>query len=702
MTALLPIIVSLLLFPVASCLTPEEPTFFSTATLQNDGINFPIHDRPRPRPIRRGDIDPKSGVDSPSLNHVNYGKDGHPYEQVQRYYQQRRLSTEHDYDTKNSSEDDNATGRILQEAQSLFQPLRIHFDTTELDLWSMQSTYTAQRVEYLTKQVLPQMAKAWSSALSVVRVMENLRIDYNSCPFGDPQRSPSFSEQGVPNADLVIYVTANSEVCYRGSSKTLASTFSCFWDQFARPIAGTIDFCLDAIDLTSIDQLSAPTNSGGGGGDVLNPEADKSLQLAVGSAVHELAHVLGVTSADMIFFYDSTTGLRRTLNPQMAEVICIDGQMRELYVPDKSVLQEKVSKQGVRFFEVTLPTVRQVVRNQFNCQTLTGAPLENQPSSEAECFGSHFEERYFFTENLSAVQGGVPEILSSLTLGLLHDSGWYKPDYSVAKVSVFGHGAGCEFVEENCIVNGEVPSYSEGSFCNTEYKIEGNKFLGSYGCDPTHTGMGVCDLVDFSQLSMAYTPPPPEFRYFPGAPSLGALTTRADYCPTYTVNAVTCKQVPGKLEQMKLPILDYFATAAESDSDSSRCFNTDQQRPVCLEAECDAVNHVLNVKVAGRELLCSYDGQTHLIPDTGVTFECPKLAIVCPDMICPANCAGHGVCDYSLTNPTCKCFDRTDRTPGCFESFSSTPPRFVDNGALNRGVTLALAMILPLIVLSVC
>ena len=562
------------------------------------------------------------------MNYVNYGKDGHPYEQVQQYYRKKRRQLSIKNDNNN-----NAT-RILQDAQSLFQPLRINFDTTELDLWSMQSTYSAQRVEYLTKQVLPQMAKAWSSALSVVRVRENIRIDYNACPFGDPQTSPSFSEQGVPNADLVIYVTANSEVCSQGSSKTLASAFSCYWDQFARPIAGTIDFCLDAVDLTNIIDPQVSTNSGSGGsdgGDGLNPEAAKSLQLAIGSAVHELAHVLGVTSADMVFFYDSTTGLRRTPNPQMGEVTCIDGQRREVYVLDEAVLQEKFSKFGVRFFEVTLPTVRQVVRNQFNCQTLTGAALENQPSSEADCFGSHFEERYFFTENLSAVQGGIPEILSSLTLGLLHDSGWYKPDYSGAKVSVFGHGAGCEFVKENCIVNGEIPSYSEGSFCNSEYKIENNRFSGSYGCDPTHTGMGICDLVDFSQLSMAYTPPPPEFRYFPDSPTLGALTTRTDYCPTFTVNTVTCKNVPGKLEQMKLPILDYFASAAESDSDNSRCFNTDQERPVCLEASCDDINHVLNVKVAGRELLCSYDGQKHLIPDTSVTFECPKLAIICPE-----------------------------------------------------------------------
>lgn len=68
--------------------------------------------------------------------------------------------------------------------------------------------------------------------------------------------------------------------------------------------------------------------------------------------------------------------------------------------------------------------------------------------------------------------GGVPDILSSLTLGLLHDSGWYVPDYGVAEISPFGLGSGCEFVEESCIVNGETPDYSTGMFCNTEYKFE--------------------------------------------------------------------------------------------------------------------------------------------------------------------------------------------------------------------------------------
>ena len=84
------------------------------------------------------------------------------------------------------------------------------------------------------------MARTWSSALTVIPVIGNLKIEYNMCPFADPATSPSFQPDGVRNTDLVIYVTANSDFCSQSSTKVLASAFSCFWDQYERPIAGTI------------------------------------------------------------------------------------------------------------------------------------------------------------------------------------------------------------------------------------------------------------------------------------------------------------------------------------------------------------------------------------------------------------------------------------------------------------------------------
>lgn len=133
------------------------------------------------------------------------------------------------------------------------------------------------------------MARTWSSALSVIPVIGNLKIDYGMCPFGDKNTSPAFQKEGVGNTDLVIFVTANSDFCSEGSSKVLASAFSCFWDQFERPIAGSIDFCLDVIELEDDHPVVVGMNYQDGeltssGSAELSPEADKALKLAVGTA----------------------------------------------------------------------------------------------------------------------------------------------------------------------------------------------------------------------------------------------------------------------------------------------------------------------------------------------------------------------------------------------------------------------------------
>ena len=92
-----------------------------------------------------------------------------------------------------------------------------------------------------------------------------------------------------------------------------------------------------------------------------------------------------------------------------------------------------------------------------------------------------------------------------------------------------------------------------------------------------------------------------------------------------------CQEVPGKLDKLHLPSLDYFATAAESSSENSRCFNTDKERPICLEAECDEAYNIVRVTVAGRDIFCEHTGQKHLIPETDVTIECPDIKMMCPE-----------------------------------------------------------------------
>ncbi len=67
------------------------------------------------------------------------------------------------------------------------------------------------------------------------------------------------------------------------------------------------------------------------------------------------------------------------------------------------------------------------------------------------------------------------------------------------------------------------------------------------------------------------------------------------------------------------------------------------------------------------------------------TLVCPRLSTACPDLFCPFNCAGRGVCNYEnvgadgTIQPKCECFDKSDTSPGCSDS-QVFDGDFIDNG----------------------
>lgn len=109
-------------------------------------------------------------------------------------------------------------------------------------------------------------------------------------------------------------------------------------------------------------------------------------------AVHEIGHVLGLSSEDMAFYYDRNTGQPRTKRPLKAaqNLECVDGRKAseyasEIYAPSKDTLAFGAMFPGIKYYEVVTPTVRQVARNHFNCSSMRGLRLENQPTSEGMC-----------------------------------------------------------------------------------------------------------------------------------------------------------------------------------------------------------------------------------------------------------------------------------------------------------------------------
>lgn len=116
--------------------------------------------------------------------------------------------------------------------------------------------------------------------------------------------------------------------------------------------------------------------------------------------------------------------------------------------------------------------------------------------------------------------------VTAFTLGALESSGWYRANFENADMTVFGHNNGCDFLSEPCIVDGDIPSYSEHVFCNTTIPFlffPGNpdSNLAENTCDVTYETKAMCDLQDYEDpLSWAYnspgsTLPPSDFEYFP-------------------------------------------------------------------------------------------------------------------------------------------------------------------------------------------
>eukprot|EP00804_Cyclotella_cryptica_P014369 CCRYP_015535-RA/>CCRYP_015535-RA protein AED:0.09 eAED:0.09 QI:195/1/1/1/1/1/7/661/880 len=525
---------------------------------------------------------------------------------------------------------------------------------------------------------------------------------------------------------------------------TLASALSCQRDQYDRPITGSIDFCLGGMgdvssDFNVADAIAAKEAAvGSGRGGNYNGQASEkwngwtgasgngtdgdddddtssssssltldkvnraTVQYSIGVAVHEIGHVLGVTSDSLRYFRHPITGFPLTQRPfTLSSVKCVNGEeVAYVGVPGPNVMKELVDKKsGMTQFEVVTPTVRRIVRNQFNCPNATGARLENQPTSD-DCFGSHWDERFYYTEIMGAVFSQTVNVLSPLTVALLEDSGWYRANYEseYIQISVFGHGAGCEFLDEDCIDSyGNVPDAMEEQFCNEVISIGSNGVIntdesGSQTCDPSHTAKTYCDLVDIYQLvgigktATLLDEAPPQFQYFGGQTSLRPyLFTSADFCPIPLIDTQSCLEFNGR------PVSDEQLDAGEYYGADSRCVETDGSRnySLCLRTKCNTQLGLVQIFAGGQKRTCEYDGQVHTIifqyDGAGpLRIKCPKASLVCPDLFCPANCAGRGDCVFrpkstiSTSEPLgrCLCDSPTDESSGCFNTELTFPDMY--------------------------
>jgi len=388
--------------------------------------------------------------------------------------------------------------------------------------------------------------------------------------------------------------------------------------------------------------------------------------------------ILGLSPVLFPFYRNPETS--REYGTQLRTVTCVDGSVLTLDVPN--ILQQGYAMNGRRYYEVVSPTVLQVVRNHFNCQMMSGARLDNSVTSES-CFGSSsWDQRFYYGENMSFLEDR-PELfdykilqITSLSLGLLQDSSWYKSSWNRAIVPSFGHGAGCAFLEGDCLLNqGTVlPTYSKEFFCSTLSFNEN-----STGCDPSHQFKATCHDPYFkrkqsvTELMALRSPHLPFTSFFQLDNVDGILSADTDEnhdasCPMITNHAISCLDTDNASN----------SSPFETYGSDSKCFKFIPQQQhlsstsICLESRCNDISKTIDIYISGssRAYQCKYSGQILSIDleqhEETIQIECPKMETTCPNMICPSNCSGNGMCDYSMTFPMCICDDPFDDSVGCY------------------------------------
>jgi len=290
----------------------------------------------------------------------------HPFDLMEQERQRRKRHLNDAFPHLSSEEVEMIANRDLQNSTNttLYKPLRISFRTNALD--NMRTSENAAKIDFIKNKILPGIAKFWSSALNVVPVVGNLKIQpgdlANRQYCGDSEFSlvpASDISDGVPDTDLVAYVSGTPSTRFCGPS-TLAVAVACNFDQFDRPTAGNINFCLDQIQLNA---------------DGTANEADIVENTSVG--IHEMCHVLGMSSNSYRYFWDITTGKPRTARPfKTSTVTCVTGVQQTLALPDTNTMTFSIASNGQRYATIVTPTVQTIVRNHFNCPSLSGARLE--------------------------------------------------------------------------------------------------------------------------------------------------------------------------------------------------------------------------------------------------------------------------------------------------------------------------------------
>eukprot|EP00727_Mastigamoeba_balamuthi_P005588 m51a1_g1649 hypothetical protein (415) ;mRNA; r:341313-342859 len=348
-------------------------------------------------------------------------------------------------------DDGSATDGRKRTVSQYWAPIRVtlvtDMVTTKKDRWACQNTsmttpapaswrctaddvLTDAKRTYLLETVLPDAVRFIELAYSVKPIAGSLQLlPAAQLPSCamDSREPFTIATRTYNDSDLVIFVTARPD-----DYIYLAKAAACQEDTKGRAVAGHINFNPYNLVLGLRTAAQSIRNSA-----------------LVHTAIHELHHVLGYNSGSFPTFIDPT----------------IDRQLN--------------------YSTVITATAARI---HFNCSSLSYIPLEDGGGSSTA--GSHWEKRIFMYEFITGSMGDFSSI-SNITLATMHDSGWYRANWSMAEEFLFGKNMGCSFVVDSSGV------------CNLGTMTTSLPVYDQYFSDPTEGGTD--ELPDYCPYVVPYS-----------------------------------------------------------------------------------------------------------------------------------------------------------------------------------------------------
>ena len=338
------------------------------------------------------------------------------------------------------------------------------------------------------------------------------------------------------------------------------------------------------------------------------------------SLLHEITHILGFHNESYQYFPGGINNVTKKI---------VDSNSKN------------------RYFIIT-PTVVNLAKEYYGCESLTGLELENQENLNFP--SSHWKARILLGEYMNLEQYTPEIVISDFTLALLEDSGWYKVNYYTGGLMRFGKNKGCNFLNNNCLDENK-----ETLFKNEFFGITDSN---NPSCSSGRLSRTYCLTKEYSNSDFT---------------GIGGMYKNADYCYTFYFKQEeenikqyigNCKKGGGDYGSMieykdtnnnimRIRNGDLEMELGEIYSNQSFCvlsevydIYNDKTRnfegiihPICYEMFCS--DTTLTIKIKEQYITCPRGGgKVKVYNNTNYTLQgyiyCPDYNLICTGSV-PCN-----------------------------------------------------------------